>query len=93
MSKRRVVITGLGLLSPVGNNVTESWNNIIQGKSGVKPITSFDISEFETKFAATVDIAVEDFLDKKRSQKNRSLHTVRSYCFQRMYRRFIDRSW
>ena len=65
MSKRRVVITGLGLLSPVGNNVTESWNNIIQGKSGVKPITSFDISEFETKFAATVDIAVEDFLDKK----------------------------
>ena len=43
MSKRRVVITGLGLLSPVGNNVTESWNNIIQGKSGVKPITSFDI--------------------------------------------------
>tara|TARA_B100001758_G_scaffold202174_1_gene181417 strand:- start:1857 stop:3095 length:1239 start_codon:yes stop_codon:yes gene_type:complete len=65
MSKRRVVITGLGLLSPVGNNVTESWNNIIQGKSGVKPITSFDISEFETKFAATVNIAVEDFLDKK----------------------------
>ena len=65
MSKRRVVITGLGLLSPVGNNVTESWNNIIQGKSGVKPITSFDISEFETKFAATVDIGVEDFLDKK----------------------------
>ena len=65
MSKRRVVITGLGLLSPVGNNVTESWNNIIQGKSGIKPITSFDISEFETKFAATVDIAVEDFLDKK----------------------------
>ena len=65
MSKRRVVITGLGLLSPVGNNVTESWNNIIQGKSGVKPITSVDISEFETKFAATVDIAVEDFLDKK----------------------------
>jgi 3-oxoacyl-[acyl-carrier-protein] synthase II len=65
MSKRRVVITGLGLLSPVGNNVTESWNNIIQGKSGVKPITSFDISEFETKFAATVDITIDDFLDKK----------------------------
>jgi 3-oxoacyl-[acyl-carrier-protein] synthase II len=65
MSKRRVVITGLGLLSPVGNNVTESWNSIIQGKSGVKPITSFDISEFETKFAATVDITIDDFLDKK----------------------------
>jgi 3-oxoacyl-[acyl-carrier-protein] synthase II len=65
MSKRRVVITGLGLLSPVGNNVTESWNNIIQGISGVKPITSFDISEFETKFAATVDITIDDFLDKK----------------------------
>ncbi len=65
MSKRRVVITGLGLLSPVGNNVSESWNNIIQGQSGVKLIDKFDVSNFETHFAATVDCAVQDFLDKK----------------------------
>ena len=65
MSKRRVVITGLGLLSPVGNNVSESWNNIIQGQSGVKLIDKFDVSNYETHFAATVDCAVQDFLDKK----------------------------
>ena len=65
MSKRRVVITGLGLLSPVGNDVPSSWNNITQGNSGVKPITYFDVSEFETKFAATVDCNISEFLDKK----------------------------
>lgn len=65
MSNRRVVITGLGLLSPVGNNVSESWNNIIQGKSGVKLIDKFDVSGFETHFAATVNCSLEDFLDKK----------------------------
>jgi len=65
MSKRRVVITGLGLLSPVGNDVPSSWNNITQGNSGVKPITYFDVSEFETKFAATVDCNISEFIDKK----------------------------
>ena len=65
MSKRRVVITGLGLLSPVGNDVPSSWDNITQGNSGVKPITYFDVSEFETKFAATVDCNISEFIDKK----------------------------
>tara|TARA_Y100000768_G_scaffold67414_1_gene47113 strand:+ start:3683 stop:4921 length:1239 start_codon:yes stop_codon:yes gene_type:complete len=65
MSKRRVVVTGLGLLSPVGNDVLSSWNNITLGNSGVKPITSFDVSEFETKFAATVDCNISEFIDKK----------------------------
>jgi len=65
MSNRRVVVTGLGILSPVGNDVSSSWNNIIQGRSGVKPITTFDISDSETKFAATVTIDTSEKLDKK----------------------------
>ncbi len=65
MSNRRVVVTGLGILSPVGNDLTSSWNNIIQGLSGVKPITTFDVSDSETKFAATVEVDTSDKLDKK----------------------------
>ena len=65
MSYRRVVITGLGLLSPVGNNVSDSWKNILSGTSGAKTIDRFDVSKFETQFAATVDIDLSDYLDKK----------------------------
>ncbi|MEC7928865.1 MAG: beta-ketoacyl-ACP synthase II [Pseudomonadota bacterium] len=65
MARKRVVVTGLGMLSPVGNNVTSSWKKIIEGYSGVKVIDRFDTSDFETKFAATVDINSEDYLNKK----------------------------
>ena len=65
MSERRVVITGMGIISPVGNAVSEAWNNIINGNSGVSPITKFDTKDFETKFAATVNFNPEDYLDKK----------------------------
>ena len=65
MSERRVVITGMGIISPVGNTVPEVWNNIIDGKSGVSPITKFDTKDFETKFAATVNFNPEDHLEKK----------------------------
>ena len=65
MSKRRVVITGIGMISPVGNSVAESWENIIIGKSGVSNISKFDTEGFETKFAATVNINIEEFLEKK----------------------------
>ena len=65
MSNRRVVVTGLGLLSPVGNDVISSWKNIIQGLSGVKPITTFDVSDSETKFAATIEVDTSEKLDKK----------------------------
>ena len=65
MANRRVVVTGLGLLSPVGNNVPDSWANILEGKSGVKTITNFDTENFETKFAATVEENIENLLDKK----------------------------
>ena len=54
MSKRRVVITGLGLLTPVGNTVDESWRNIVAGKSGIAPITSFDASKFSARISGSV---------------------------------------
>ncbi|NOX90127.1 MAG: beta-ketoacyl-ACP synthase II [Calditrichaeota bacterium] len=54
MSKRRVVITGLGLLSPVGNNVQETWQALLAGKNGVAPITLFDTAGYDTKIAAEV---------------------------------------
>ncbi len=54
MSKRRVVITGVGMLCPVGNNVATSWENILAGKSGISTITHFDASNFPTQFAGTI---------------------------------------
>ena len=69
MTHKRVVVTGLGMLSPVGNNVTSSWKNIIEGSSGVKEIDKFDTSDFETKFAATVNVNTEDYLDKKETRR------------------------
>jgi len=65
MSKRRVVVTGMGMISPVGNTVQDSWKNILNGNSGVSEITKFDTEEFETKFAATVNFIPEDHLEKK----------------------------
>ena len=54
MSKRRVVVTGLGIVSPVGLNLTETWNNIVAGVNGVVEITEFDAAEFSVRIAATV---------------------------------------
>ncbi|MBX3688130.1 beta-ketoacyl-ACP synthase II [Dokdonella sp.] len=54
MSKRRVVVTGLGIVSPVGNDVATAWSNILAGKSGIGPITHFDASTFPTRIAGEV---------------------------------------
>jgi 3-oxoacyl-[acyl-carrier-protein] synthase II len=54
MSKRRVVITGLGLISPVGNDVETGWSNIVAGRPGIGPITRFDASSFPTRIAGEV---------------------------------------
>ena len=54
MSKRRVVITGLGLLTPVGNTVEESWKNIVAGKSGISLITAFDASKFSARISGSI---------------------------------------
>ncbi len=54
MARRRVVVTGLGIVSPVGNTVQESWDNIVAGKSGIGPITRFDASAFKSRIAGEV---------------------------------------
>ncbi len=70
MSKRRVVVTGMGMLSPVGNSVEESWKNILAGKSGVETITKFDASAFATTFSASVkNFDVTSIMSAKDSRK------------------------
>ena len=66
MSKRRVVITGLGLISPVGNDVETGWANLVAGKSGVGPITRFDASPFPSRIAGEVrDFNPADWMNSK----------------------------
>ena len=52
--KRRVVVTGLGALTPLGNSVSESWESAIAGKSGIGPITKFDCSSYKTRIAGEI---------------------------------------
>lgn len=70
MVLRRVVVTGLGALTPIGNNIEEFWNGLINGVSGAAPITYFDASKFRTKFACEVkNFNVEDFIERKEARK------------------------
>ncbi|WP_029935323.1 beta-ketoacyl-ACP synthase II [Thiomicrospira pelophila] len=70
MSKRRVVITGLGLLTPVGLNVQQTWENIKAGKSGITPISRFDTEKFSVKFAGTIaDFDVNTYISPKEAKK------------------------
>lgn len=70
MELRRVVITGLGAISPVGNSIPELWQNIVNGVSGAGPITHFDPSLFKTQFACEVKgFNVEDYIDRKEARK------------------------
>jgi 3-oxoacyl-[acyl-carrier-protein] synthase II len=70
MELRRVVVTGLGALTPIGNNIQEFWNGLINGVSGAAPITYFDASKFRTQFACEVkNFNVEDFIDRKEARK------------------------
>jgi 3-oxoacyl-[acyl-carrier-protein] synthase II len=67
---RRVVVTGLGALTPIGNNVSDYWNNLLKGVSGAGPITRFDATHFKTRFACEVkDFVPTDFLDRKEARK------------------------
>ena len=70
MSKRRVVITGLGAISPVGNSVAESWASIINGKSGIGPIERFDVSEFSTRIGGAIKgFDVTRYIPEKEAKK------------------------
>jgi 3-oxoacyl-[acyl-carrier-protein] synthase II len=70
LAKRRVVITGVGMVSPVGLSVTESWENILAGKSGIAPITHFDTTGFSTTFGGSVkNFDVSNYLSAKDAKK------------------------
>ena len=70
MELKRVVVTGLGALTPVGNNVEETWENIKKGVSGAGPITHFDASQFKAQFACEVkNFKATDFIDRKEARK------------------------
>lgn len=70
MELKRVVVTGLGALTPVGNNVSDFWNNLVNGVSGAGPITHFDASKFKSQFACEVkNFNATDFIDRKEARK------------------------
>ena len=70
MELKRVVVTGLGAVTPVGNTPEETWKNLLAGKSGAAPITHFDSSKFKTTFACEVkDLDVNQYLDRKEARK------------------------
>ncbi len=70
MELKRVVVTGLGALTPIGNTIPEFWNSLINGVSGAAPITHYDPEKFRTKFACEVkNFNPEDFMDKKEARK------------------------
>ena len=70
MELKRVVVTGLGAVTPVGNNPEETWANLLAGKSGAAPITLFNTEMFKTKFACEVkDLSVTDYIDRKEMRK------------------------
>ena len=70
MELKRVVVTGLGALTPIGNNISEYWKGLVNGVSGAAPITYFDASKFKTRFACELkNFNVTDFLDRKEARK------------------------
>ena len=70
MNNRRVVVTGIGALTPIGNNLQDYWDNLIKGVSGAGPITHFNTENFKTQFACEVkDFVATDFLERKEARK------------------------
>ena len=70
MTQRRVVVTGLGIVSPVGNDLATAWDNVVAGRSGIGPIESFDVSAFSTRFGGCIrDFDVAEYLPPKEARK------------------------
>lgn len=70
MSNRRVVVTGIGMVSPLGNNVEQSWSAIKSGQSGIAPITAFDVSAYSTRFGGSIkDFDIADYMSAKDGRK------------------------
>jgi 3-oxoacyl-[acyl-carrier-protein] synthase II len=70
MSSRRVVVTGMGIISPVGNDLETAWQQVVAGKSGIGPITDFDVSQFSTRFGGSIrDFDASQFVPAKDLKK------------------------
>ncbi len=70
MQIKRVVVTGLGALTPIGNNIEEYWDGLVNGKSGAAPVTYYDTEKFKVKFACELkNYNAEDFFDRKQARK------------------------
>lgn len=70
MEKRRVVVTGLGAITPIGNNVEDFWNSVVEGKVGIGAITKFDTTEYKVKIAAEVkDFVAKEYMDFKSAKR------------------------
>ena len=70
MSRRRVVVTGLGMLTPIGNTVQDSWNNALAGMSGAKTIDEFDVSDYSVRIHAPIrDFDVTEYIEKKEARR------------------------
>ena len=70
MTKRRVVVTGMGIISPVGNTLQQAWDNIVKGVSGIGPITHFDTTDFSTKIAGEIkNFEATDYISAKDAKK------------------------
>jgi 3-oxoacyl-[acyl-carrier-protein] synthase II len=70
MAKRRIVVTGLGIIAPTGNDVSTAWENVVGGRSGIGPITDFDVSDFATRFGGCIkDFDVTEYMSAKDARK------------------------
>jgi len=70
VSERRIVVTGLGILTPVGNDVSTAWDAVCNGRSGIRPITNIDVSEFSTRFGGFLkDFDCDLYLEKKEARR------------------------
>ena len=70
MTKRRVVVTGMGMISPLGNSVAETWQNVLAGKSGIALIDRFDVSEFTTRIGGAIkNFDVADYMAAKEAKR------------------------
>jgi 3-oxoacyl-[acyl-carrier-protein] synthase II len=70
LSKRRVVVTGLGVVSPVGNDVASAWSSVLSGRSGIGPVTRFDVANFPTHFGGEIrDLNLEPYMSTKDARR------------------------
>lgn len=68
--ERRVVVTGMGAITPIGNNVEDYWKGIKEGKCGIDTITKFDVSDYKVKLAAEIkDLNIEDYMDRRAAKR------------------------